>query len=71
MNECWQELANGIVLQAAKDYRKAMYVLKRYPKHEAALSVKREIEEFFHSAWYAAICKVDGVYLLKKLQQEG
>lgn len=70
-NECWQDLGNAIVMQAVKDYRKAVAILKRYPKHKGALEVKAEVEEFFHSDWYSTICKVDSGYLLKRLHLEG
>ena len=71
MDENYQELANAIILQAVKDYRKALHILKRHPNNDVAIKTVDEIERFFHSVWYSQLTKVDGVRLLKSLQQEG
>lgn len=52
----YTELANAIVIQAAKDYRKALKTLKRYPRYEPAKAVVAEVEEFFRSDWYSPRC---------------
>ena len=66
----YQDLANGIVLQAVKDYRKALKNLKRNPQNHAARDTKDEVERFFHSAWYRALTSVDADWLLRELQKE-
>lgn len=63
-------LANAIVVQAAKDYRYAVKRLKKYPKNEKALDVKREVEHFFRSEWYGMLTAVDGEKLLHMLEKE-
>ena len=35
-NDPYQDLANAIVLQAARDYRTALKILKRNPRNESA-----------------------------------
>jgi hypothetical protein len=70
MNDCFQDLANAIILQAVHDYRKALKILKRYPRCEAALIEKKRDEEFFTSEWYSHLTKVDGRRLMKRLQEE-
>ena len=70
MNDCFQDLANAIILQAVHDYRKALRILKRYPRCEAALAEKERDEEFFQSDWYSHLTKVDGKRLMKRLQEE-
>jgi len=69
--ECYLDLANAIIVQAVKDYRGAMSVIKRYPRNTAAKSIKKETEEFFLSEWFRNLTNVDGARLLKKLQEEG
>lgn len=65
----YRNLANAIVVQAAKDYRNALngetYYYNSTPK-----SVIKEVERFFHSPWYRMLTKVDGDYLIEQLQIE-
>ena len=70
MNDCFQDLANAIILQAVHDYRKALRILKRYPRYEAALIEKKRDEKFFQSEWYRQLTNVDGKMLMQKLQEE-
>lgn len=60
----YQNLANGIVMQAAKDYIKALR--EGYRMRDQA----RTIEKFFRSAWYKELTKVDPEWLIRKLQEE-
>ncbi len=69
--ENYLDLANAIIVQAVKDYRGAMSVIKRYPRNAAAKRIKKETEEFFLSEWFRNLTNVDGARLLKKLQEEG
>ena len=55
----YQELANAIVLQAVKDYRRT--------DDEREL---REIERFFRSAWFGVLTSVDPDLLISKLRKE-
>lgn len=66
----YEELANAIVLQAAKDYRKALRDLKRNADYAPALRDKSEVESFFRSGWYQMLTPVSGELLLKNLQAE-
>lgn len=58
----YKELANAIILQAAKDYRKAL-------KHDER-GRKREIEKFFRSAWFSILTNISGEMLIQKLRAE-
>lgn len=67
----WHDLANAVVVDAVKQYRK----LKRKQRAgerlgKAALEELQEIEEFFQSEWFELFTDVDGVELLKKLKAE-
>ena len=66
----YKELANAIVIQAAKDYRKALKTLKRYPRYEPAKAVVAEVEEFFRSDWYRMLTSVDAEMLMRKIRRE-
>ena len=70
MDEGIESLANAIILQAVADYRKALRILKRYPRYEAALKEKQRDEEFFRSEWYKQLTNVDGKMLIRRLQEE-
>jgi hypothetical protein len=66
----YENLANAIILQAAKDYRVALKSLKANPRSRAALSDMTELERFFRSEWFATLTSVDGEMLIRSLQME-
>ena len=66
----YENLANAIVLAAAEDYRKALRLLKRNPKHYESLRIKAECEKFFLSSWFSTLKSLDGECLLEKLKEE-
>lgn len=55
----YENLANAIILQAAKDYR--------LTDDEQQLQV---IECFFRSGWFGVLSKVDTEFLIKELRKE-
>lgn len=66
----YENLANAIILQAAKDYRKALKCLRANPDNYAAGKDKAEIERFFCSRWFDVLSGVDGRGLMRALQKE-
>ena len=58
----YQNLANAIVCVAADDYRTAL--------KDNNESLQKELEEFFHSAWYKLLTKTDPDRLLELLRRE-
>ena len=68
--EMTEDLAIGIIVMAAKDYRLALRQLKRNPKNRAALEMVRDCEQFFRSEYYETLTNVDGGYLIQKLREE-
>ena len=66
----FEELANAIVIQAAKDYLKALKKLKKYPWDAEARQMRNDCESFFRSLWYSTLTSVDGELLMQKLQTE-
>ena len=69
LEENYENLANAIVRQAAKDWAAASKRLKRKPSNEVALVTREECERFFHSGWFELLTGVEGEYLLKKLKE--
>jgi hypothetical protein len=67
MDDPYRALANAIIVQAAKDYRKALRQLRRNPRYETAKNEKNEVERFFHSEWFHYLTNVDPDYLLDYL----
>lgn len=66
----YENLADAIVLQAVKDWRKAVKTLKKRPRYEAAKQTREECERFFRSEWFEELTGVDGSVILRKLKQE-
>lgn len=67
MDDPYRTLANAIIVQAAKDYRKALRQLRRNPRYETARNEKNDVERFFHSEWFHFLTNVDPDYLLDYL----
>ena len=65
-----QALANAIIIQAAKDYKSALRILKRHPNSRAAMDEAMKIEQFFHSTWYGVLTQVNPDYLVNRLRKE-
>ncbi|MBE6045566.1 MAG: hypothetical protein E7221_02570 [Clostridiales bacterium] len=66
----YESLALNIVIQAAKDYRKALKKLRKDPEDYDAIVSRDDCEQFFRSAWCETITSVDPEILMKKLQRE-
>ena len=62
LNAGYDALANAIILQACKDYRKA---LRGYKKNEIM-----KIRKFFHSQWYNELTKVNGDFILREIERQ-
>ena len=68
IDRAYQEFANGIVAQAAKDYRLALRgkgYNGRLPKN-----IIEEIEKFFCSKYFHVLTSVNGKYLMESLKKE-
>lgn len=66
----YEGLANGIILQAVKDYRDANKKLARGRKNQDASRMKQECLRFFRSGWFSALTAIDPEFLIKKLDEE-
>lgn len=65
MREAYQGLSDAIVLQAVKDYRRAI----KYPQNKEAQDSKDEIEEFFRSDWYKTLTSINSELLMSRLKE--
>ena len=70
MNSNYENLANAIVLQAVKDYRKALRTLSLNPHNRSAQYERRSIEQFFRSGWFGVLTGIDPEMLITKLKAE-
>lgn len=70
MENCYTRLANAIIVQAAKDYTKALRRLKKFPHDKDAQYVKQDCERFFCSGWFQTLTSLDGEVLIEKLHRE-
>ena len=63
MNENYQDLANEIVAQAARDYERAL-IKEREGKLE-----RKEIEEFFTGPYFNTLTTRDGRALMERIKK--
>ena len=70
MSNSYEELANAIIMQAVKDYRKILIRCKKYPHDKILTAQSKEIEKFFKSDWFVDLSDIDGTKIMKKLQEE-
>ncbi len=66
----YEKLAQAIIMQAVKDYRGALKVLRICPKDYIANMRKRDCEKFFCSAWFTALTEADGEDIMNRLRKE-
>ena len=66
----YEGLANGIIIQAAKDYRTALKKLYKNPNDRIAMDEIGRLEQFFYSDWYELLTDVDGEYMVDHLRQD-
>ena len=66
----YENLANAIIVQAAKDYARVLRRLKKHAHDRDAGYIKRDCEEFFRSNWFQILTDLDGELLMTKIQKE-
>lgn len=65
----WENLANGIVLQACEDYEKAYTAYLRDPFNRERQWKVEGLRQFFRSEWFQHLTKVDGYYVRRKIEK--
>ena len=67
----YENLANAIIIQACKDFRRAYKrYLRRYRSSDKPDTELLELESFFRSDWYKALTSVDGEYIMARIRKE-
>jgi hypothetical protein len=67
----YENLANAIIIQACKDYRKAYKrYLRRYRSTDKPDEELVELENFFRSDWYNTLTSIDGEYIMARIRKE-
>lgn len=70
MNDPYENLANAIILQGVKDYRKALRKYSKRAKYEPAVQTIADVEQFFRSGWFEQLTSLNGEMLIRKLKAE-
>lgn len=65
----YENLANAIILQAVKDYKRVLHRLDANPKNRDAMHEKERLERFFHSPWYETLTDLDADRLIGGVQE--
>ena len=68
--ECYENLANAIVLQAFKDYKRALWRLSQDPYDFVAAGNKKKLDRFFDSNWYRLLTDVDAAILVGEAKRQ-
>lgn len=63
----YEKLAHAIIVQAAKDYQKALRQLRLNPRYGPSRETKKEVEQFFHSEWFQFLTDADPDYIQNRL----
>ena len=67
----YENLANAIIIQACKDYRKAYKrYLRRYRSTDKPDEELVELENFFRSDWYNTLTSIDSEYIMARIRKE-
>ena len=66
--DCYERLANAIILQAVKDFRTAYRRHLKNPYSKEYLHEVRSLEKFFFSERYKLLTELDGGTLLKRIK---
>ena len=67
--QCWEDLANAIVLQALEDYRDACRALRNRPDLKKEEKRRRSLERFFASRWFRVLSAAEVEPLLEKIRK--
>lgn len=68
--ECYENLANAIVLQAFKDYKRALWRLSQNPYDSIAAGNKKKLDRFFDSNWYRLLTDVNADILVGEAKRQ-
>ena len=64
----YNNLANAIIVQAVKDYRKALLLYNRDPMKDKNANEVAELECFFTSEWFDLLSNLNGKSIMEKVR---
>lgn len=67
--ERYHNLANGIIIQAIKDYKYALKHYKDFDEHSREYFTILECERFFRSDWFKTLSNVDGETVISRIKE--
>ena len=68
----WEDLANGIVKQAADDYKRALMQIQKDMFYGGKLNAAQEIHSlnrWFRGKWFSMLTQVDPEYIIENLNK--
>ena len=68
--DCYQNLANAIILLAVKDYKTILRRLMRNPYNQDAQREKKRLERFFFSQWFGVLTDLDPNRLISGVMKQ-
>ena len=68
--DCYQNLANAIILLAVKDYKTILRRLMRNPYNQDAQREKKRLERFFFSQWFGVLTDLDPKRLISGVMKQ-
>lgn len=60
----YEELANAIIEQAVKDFKKALKCRFIHPNRKDYVNEVLKLKQFFRSNWYSILTDLDGEYII-------
>ena len=70
MSDGYSDLANEIIVQAVKDYRKSLKTLKSDATDKEANKMKRDCERFFKSEWFKSLTSISPKLIMERVISE-
>lgn len=64
----WEDLANGIIEQAADDYKRSLKKIKKSKQLRAAQEI-HSLNRWFRSEWFSMLTQIDPEYLIQNLNK--
>lgn len=64
----WEDLANGIVEQAADEYKKALKRIQKTDSLKAAQEI-HSLNRWFRGKWFSMLTQVDPEYIIENLNK--
>lgn len=70
MSDGYADLANEIIMQSVRDYRKSLKTLKSDATDKQANKMKRDVERFFKSEWFKSLTSISPELIMERVISE-